>query len=215
MKNFFLFLCLFLTFCFPAFSQVGIGTTNPQADLHVAGEMLVQENFTITELPDVTASDEDFKLLTRVSNSNPVGKIAVMDIDNLTVAPINVVNYTFSNIEYDNLTNVNLQYDADKYVLGIANFRHTGAAVRNAVVDNNYNTRSIGAFVVRAFIDGDNKWHLEIRNRFRNTTSRDSGIQYFVTLIVYDKSYYKNLPSIQTDLGGSNSGTASSVPILY
>lgn len=211
MKNLALFSVLFLTFSFPAFSQVGIGTTTPEADLHVAGKLLVQEEFTIASLPSVSAADEDFKLLTRVSNSEPVGKIAVMDIDQLTVAPINVVNYRFHNLNYDNLEDVNLQYDANKYVIGIANFRHTGGAVRNADVGS---TRTIGHFILKAFVS-NGQWHLKIMNETQDPLWYVNDIEYYVTLIVYDKSYYRNLPAIVTDLDGSNSGTASSVPNLY
>lgn len=210
MKKIYLF-SFFMFVSFSAWAQVGIGTTEPEADLHIAGELLVQDTFTIASLPSVNMADEDFKLLTRVTNSDPVGKISVMDIDYLTVAPINVVNYRFVDVRNDNLRDVNLQYDADKYVVGIANFRHVGAAVKSTEVAS---TRSIGTFVFRTYVD-NGAWHLEIRNRDREPSWSASDIEYYVTLIVYDKSYYRNLPPIVTNLGGSNAGTASSIPNLY
>lgn len=199
-------------FCFMKnlVAQVGIGTTEPQADLDVNGSMLIQNSFQIPELETVTASDEDFKLLTRVTNSVPVGEVTVLNVDSLTVAPVNVVNYNFTNISSDNLTEVDLQYNADKYIVAISNFQYIGDPINKA---NAGNTKSIGAFLYRTYVK-NNSWHLEIRNRFLDLPRRSS-LQYKVSLIIYDKSYYRHLPPIITDLNGSNSGEASSVPAIY
>ncbi len=192
------------------FAQVGIGTQNPQAELDINGSLLVQQEFMTGPLNTVRATDENFKLLTRLTNSSPVGEITVLNVDSLTVAPINVVNYKFDNIHLDNLTDVDLQFDANKYIVGVANFRYVGDAVQKAI---NSSSTSIGAFVVRAFIQ-NGTWHLEIRNRFLDNVNGSEGIQYFVTFIIYDKSYYRNLPVITTNLNGSHIGEASSIPNL-
>ena len=114
----------------PLMAQVGIGTTNPQSDLHVAGSTLVTEGFVMNNLAIVSPVEEDFQLITRVTSSLPVGEITVLDVDALNVAPVNVVNYSFTNINLDNLDDVDLQYDATKYVVGVANFRHVGDAIK-------------------------------------------------------------------------------------
>lgn len=203
---------LLLLFCNIGLAQVGIGTENPEAELDVRGSLLVQEAFKIGSLVTVKNSDVDFKLLTRLTNSSPVGELTVLDVDSLTVAPINVVNYTFTNINKGNLKNVDLGYDADKYIVGVANFQYLGQAVEKKPVGT---TSSIGAFVIRSFIE-NNTWHLEIRNRFLElaTGGGSSNMEYRATLIIYNKSYFRNLPVIETNLNGSNSGTASSVPNL-
>ena len=201
-----IFTLIFLTSYF-ATAQVGIGTVAPEADLHVVGDMLVQKEFDLTSLPVVDDQEENFKLLSRLTNSTPVGEITILDVNNLTVAPINVVDYKFRNVHLDNLRDVNLQYDANKYVVGVANFRQIGDAVKKDTVNN---TVSIGTFVMRTFVSGGT-WHLEIQNRDLDLDEADS-LEYEVTLIVYDKSYFKNMPPIVTDLGGSNRGTASSIP---
>ncbi|MEX0995452.1 MAG: hypothetical protein WDZ45_00225 [Flavobacteriaceae bacterium] len=195
---------------FFTFSQVGIGTTNPETDLHIAGELLVQQEFTIKPLPSVTMGDEDFKLVTRLTNSNPEGEIAILNVDSLTVAPINVINYEFSNIRLDNLRNVNLQYTADKYIVGVANFRYVGDAIQK---QDGTGGKTIGTFVLRTFVE-NNQWRVEIRNRDLDLDGGKS-VNYYVTLIVYDKSYYRNLPPIITNLGGANTGTASAIPDIY
>jgi len=210
MKKLSLFLLLLYNLsCLQA--QVGVGTTTPQEDLHIVGNTLVQETIEIGTLPFVQTTDDDFKLLARLTNSSPKGQVAILDVDELTVAPVNVVNYKFTAIRWDNLRDVDLQYDANKYIVGLANFRYVGDPINKVIVGNN--TPSVGAFVIRTFVD-NGTWHLEIRNRFLDLASSKS-LEYHVSLIIYDKSYYRNLPEIVTDLGGSNTGTASSIPNLY
>jgi hypothetical protein len=207
MKNLTMLLLLIIS---PVIGQVGIGTMNPQADLHVAGDVLVQTGFTMKNLVTVSTTDEDFKLVTRVTDSNPVGEITTLDVGFLNVAPINVVDYSFTNVQLDNIRDVDLQYDPNKYIVGVANFRHVGDAIKKIPGGDTY---SIGHFVVRTFISGGT-WHLEIRNVELDLDAADS-IDYYITLIVYDKSYFRYLSPITTNLGGSNTGSASSIPNLY
>lgn len=202
-----LFCSICLTFSIQA--QVGIGTENPQADLHIAGDLLVQDEFYLKSLGTVTSTDENFKLIALSTNSIPVGEVKVLDVDALTVAPVNTINYEFTNISLDNLTDLDLQYDATKYVVGIANFRYVGDAIKKGPDPD---TKSIGNFVVRTFTSGGT-WHLEIKNRTLDLQVGKS-VTYHATLIIYDKSYYRYLTPIITDLGGSNSGNASSIPVL-
>ncbi|PKA82608.1 hypothetical protein ATE92_0741 [Ulvibacter sp. MAR_2010_11] len=191
------------------FAQVGIGTTTPLADLHVVGDALVQGGLVTTNLTTVSSSEENFKLVTRITNSTPAGKITILDPDYMDVAPINTVNYHFVNVHLDNLSDVNLMYDEDKYVVGVANFRHVGDAIKKVPGGDNY---SIGHFVVRTFKSGGT-WHLEISNKELDLNILDS-LEYHITLIIYNKLYFREFPSITTNLGGSNTGTASSVPIF-
>ncbi len=190
-------------------AQVGIGTLDPQADLHIGGQLLVQEGFSVSTLNTVNSTEEDFKLITWTKNSDPIGEVKELDVDVLSVAPVNSIDYHFTNISLDNLTDVDLQYDTTNYIVAIANFRYVGDAITKVVSGGD---TSIGHFVVRTFENGGT-WHLEIRNRDLDLAITDS-VEYYVTLIVYDKSYFRNLTTITTDLGASNTGTASSVPVL-
>ncbi|AVI51996.1 hypothetical protein C5O00_12860 [Pukyongia salina] len=203
------YLIALLTVSTIATAQIGIGTDRPLADLHIAGGALVQGGFTTQNLNTVSSTEEDFKLVTRVTNSTPVGKITILDTDVLNVAPVNTVNYHFTNVNLDNLDDVNLQYDVDKYVVGVANFRHVGDAIQKVPGGDNF---SIGHFVVRTFKSGGT-WHLQIKNEELDLLATNS-LEYYIQLIVYDKKYFRDLPVITTNLGGSNTGTASSIPVF-
>ena len=191
-------------------AQVGIGTDNPQTDLHVAGDMLIRDNFVLGSLGTVDGVEEDFKLITMSKDSEPTGLITKLDVDVLNVAPVNVVKYEFVNISSDNLTDLDLQYDANKYVVGIANFRYLGDAIKKV---NGGGTKTIGNFVVHTFISGGT-WHLEIRNRDLDLDPGDS-LTYELSLVIYDKSYFRFLAPVVTDLEGRNNGNASAIPNLY
>ncbi|MBT8256243.1 MAG: hypothetical protein KJO23_06865 [Bacteroidia bacterium] len=196
--------------CSIAIAQVGIGTTNPQADLHVGGDILVQEGFKVNNLNTVDPTDEDFMLVSRVTNSSPVGEIKVLNVGNVAVAPVNTIDMHFTNISLDNLSDVDLQYDTSKYIVSVANFRYVGDPIKKVPINS---SMSIGNFVVNVFESGGT-WHLEIRNRSLDLNAGDS-LDYYVTLVVYNKAYFRNLSSINTDLGGNNTGSASSIPNLY
>lgn len=207
MRSIIILSILFITYLSPA--QVGIGTSNPQADLHIGGDVLVQDNLKLATFSTVSAVEEDFRLIALNTNSSPAGEVKVLDVNVLNAAPVNVVDYEFTNIALDNLTDLDLSYDESKYIVGIANFRYEGDAIKKVVGGG---TKSIGNFVVQTFTSGGT-WHLEIRNRSLDLDPGDT-ITYYVTFVVYNKSYYRNMSPIVTDLGGNNTGTASSVPVL-
>lgn len=192
-----------------ALAQIGIGTNHPTAQLHVAGDMLISKSIKTAVLQTVQPQDEDFKLIARTTTGETVGELKVLDVNALNVAPVNVVNYHFTNIHLDNVQDVNLQYDTSKYIIGIANFRQTGDAVKKIPVNETF---SIGNFVVRTFEEGGT-WHLEIRNQSLDLDASKS-VEYFVSLIVYNKSYFRHLAPIATNLNGKNKGTASTTPVI-
>lgn len=197
-------------FCF---GQAGIGTENPQAPLHIAGDLLVQDSFKVTNIGVVNQTDQDFKLVTRMLTSTPLGELTVLDVSVLDNAPINVFTYEFTNLSSDDLTDVNLQFNASNYVVGIADLRQTSGHVTKT--NFSATRKSIGQFVARTFISGGT-WHLEIGNRILNAPS-NVPVSYTVTIIVYGRLFFRQLPPITSSMGSVNgsfsvNGNASSVP---
>lgn len=198
-----------LLFCpFLSVAQVGIGTDEPEADLDIEGSLLIQGNTKIKSINSIGSTEEGYKYLMRLPETTPGGEIRHLEVENLSVAPVNVINYTFTNLNLDNLTDVNLQYNSNEYIVAIANFQYDGYPIQKGNLGGN--TRSIGNFVTRTFIN-NNTWHLEIRNRSLNLSSGQS-LTYRITLIVYDRSFFRQLPTVTTNMGGQNSGSASSAP---
>lgn len=200
-----------LLFCpFLSVAQVGIGTNEPEADLDIEGSLLIQGNTKVLSIPTIDPTEEGYKYLMRLPETTPGGEIRHLEVENLSVAPVNVINYTFTNLNLDNLINVNLQYNSNEYIVAIANFQYDGYPIQK--VNLGGNTRSIGNFVTQTFISNNtNTWHLEIRNRYLSLSSGQP-LTYRITLIVYDRSFFRQLPTVTTNMGGQNSGSASSAP---
>lgn len=204
---------LFFVISMNSFGQVGIGTTSPETDLHIAGSALIQDELKTTKLGSTNNTDINFKLITRLTNSSPLGEITKLDVDNLSVAPINILKYRFVDISRDNLEDIDLSFESSRYLIAISNFRYIGDPITKQNVSG-HDRPSIGNFITRVFTATSfsnpsiDTWHIQIQNTYLDAAS-ESDIEYEVTLIVYDKSYYRSLDPIEVNLGGSNTGNVS------
>lgn len=191
-------------------AQVGIGTTSPENgyELEVNGSLLVQTEFKVQAFPTDAIQPSDQFVFRRLTSTPADGEVVVMDMTTLDRAPINVINYHFTNVYQDNLESVDLQYDADRYVVGLSNVRYVGETITKIGTDEGTYT-GIGYFISRTYVE-DGTWHLEIRNRELNAAS-NSNIEYYVTLIIYDKKYFKILNPISVNFNGATTG-ASTIP---
>src|SRR5690554_2245309 len=203
-----LYIIIFLLFAQVGFSQVGIGTNTPTSgfELDVDGSMLVQKNFKFNAVSSGTTLLSSIEFRLRLLNSEAVGEVGRLDLKNASVGPINFINYTFKNLFLDNVQEVNLQFDASKYIVGLSNFRYEVIPIQKGGT----NLLDIGNFVRRTYIK-EGSWHLEMRNRSRDAEI-SNGITYHITLIVYDRKYFKELPKITVDFReGTNATTTKPV----
>ena len=186
------------------YSQVGIGTTTPTPgyELDVEGSLLIQNTFKLEDLPNVNTEGSNFKLLLRKDNSTPPGEISRLDVEEIKVAPVNIIDYKFTKLSKDNLENVDLQYNASKYIVGISNFRYEGQPIQKGRSGSSYT--DLGYFVSRTFMQ-NGTWHLEIRNRIRDN-NQNNKIDYYVSILVFDRKYFKELPVITSNLNGLSIG---------
>jgi len=107
--------------------DTGIGTTAPSEMLEVMGNALVTQNLKIQNLQDVPPSEENFKLLSRVTNSTPVvGMLKKLNPNVIDVAPMRMQNYTITNVKKDDVKDLDLQLSTTDYIVSISNFRSTG-----------------------------------------------------------------------------------------
>lgn len=199
MKNYIVILLILFTQL--GFSQVGIGTENPTPGyiLDVNGTMLVQDEFKVDAYANTGITTNDYKLLVRLTNSTPPGELAYLDMSKITIGPVNIADYVFTNLSKDNLTDVDLQFDSTKYIVGLANFQYAGQHIVKGAGAN------IGYFRTRTYVSGGT-WHIEMRNVSLDAAS-DDAITYYVTLIVYDRRYFKELTTISHDFRGSTTGS--------
>lgn len=184
------------------FSQVGIGTDNPTPGyaLDVNGDALVQDEVKLNLYPDGALTDDSFNFLVRLLNSSPPGEVAYLDLTSLAVGPVNVADYVFTNLQKDNVTSVDLKYSSEKYIVGLANFQYQGEHIVKGAGAN------IGHFRARTFVN-DGTWHIEMRNVTLDSPN-DDAITYYATIIIYDRKYFKELPTISRNFGGGTTNTA-------
>ena len=187
-------------------AQVGIGTVSPEAgyELEIDGSLLVQSEFKVEAFPTDAIQASDQFVFRRLSSTPANGEVVIMDMNTLDRAPINVINYHFTDVFQDNLESVDLLYDADRYVVGLSNVRYVGGTItKTNTVNGDYT--GIGYYISRTYVE-DGTWHLEIRNRTLNAAS---SVTYYVTLIIYDKKYFKVLDPISVNFNGDTIGSAS------
>ena len=189
------------------FSQVGIGTTNPTEMLDIKGDLLITDKIKINSLPSISPNDEGFKLLVRQNNSNIVGLIKKLTPNDLDVVPMRMQNYKITNIKRDDVKNIDLQLDANKYIVSISNFKWIGKGLQKKA---NFK-KSSGLFEYRVFQE-NNTWHLVIRNKYLDTKPSDK-IEYEISLIIYQKRFFKHLPKITETMNGNQTATATASPL--
>lgn len=201
----FLILCAF----FAAHAQVGINTANPQGTLDVVGETLVE-----SYLVDTVNSPAkgNYFLLTRSKDTNPVGKIKMLDISLRKVAPVNIYTIVLKNVKQDEVINLNTGLDVNKYVVAI-----TGAVFSDAISATNTSTnpKSFGAYSteVTQVASGGNKYHaVNLSFKGAGTVSSTNGT-WTLTLNVFEKSLVKDWGTFTGSVSSSASPGYSGVSI--
>ncbi len=123
--------------CFYTKAQVGINTKTPQGTLDVVGGTLI-ESYVIDTVNSYASGN--YYLLTRSKDTNPIGKVKLLDIALRNVAPVNTYNITLKNVNQDDVVNLNTGLETSKYIVAI-----TGAVFTDATPGIN-TTTSIKSF---------------------------------------------------------------------
>lgn len=121
-----------LTLSAVLFSQgVGIGTENPRpgAALDVIGNILLDDYLILSDTKAVTGNN--YNLLVRSEDSNPVGEVKVLNTTTRTVVPINKYTVKITNVDDVRVLKLNTGLDVSKYFVGLAEATFTGAKIIN------------------------------------------------------------------------------------
>jgi hypothetical protein len=195
---------------FIVLSQEEFGTTAMGINSHETGLISEQKLFASNSSISIDSQTDNFTLISHTKKANSNSKISVLGTSAYSNAPVNIVDYQFINVPLGTLNDIDLQYDSKNYVVGVANFKYIGEAFN---CDETASNRESDNFVARTFISSGS-WHLEIQNKARKL-SGEKLMDYEVTLIIYNKSSFRNKATINTDLEGLSNGKTAYVPSLY
>jgi len=207
--------CIVLLGCQIGFAQVGIGVVNPIEQLEVNGDVLLTSTLETQPITSVGTADENFKLLARVNNSSPVGLIKQLDTDSIKITPIRRQKYKFTSLSNDNIVAVNLNLAVADYIIIPTDFKWIGPGLEKAG-SNNWNFKG---FQVKITENGGtpNNWQLELRNPLNEPVNANA-IEYEVTLVIYQKAFFKDMGKVTEDITGGVSihdGTAVNTPSIF
>ncbi|WP_312300804.1 hypothetical protein [Chryseobacterium sp.] len=195
--------------CFYTKAQVGINTKTPQGTLDVVGGTLI-ESYVIDTVNSYASGN--YYLLTRSKDTNPIGKVKLLDIALRNVAPVNTYNITLKNVNQDDVVNLNTGLETSKYIVAI-----TGAVFTEATPGINTTTsiKSFGAYSteVTSVTNGEKTYNaINLSFQGAGTTSAQNGT-WSLTLCVYEKALVKDWGTYTGDVNSSFRGVSTNTPL--
>lgn len=192
-------------------TQVGINTDSPRNTLDINGNTLLESYLIDTENQFVTTND--YFLMVRSKDSDPVGQVKLLDVSQRNVAPVNVYKVTINNVNRDKVYKLNTNLDVSKYTLAI-----TGAVFRNATSAQNTNT-TYGAYsneITTTTIGPNTFYEINLDFVGTTTTSNINGT-WEVSFIVYERALVKEWGTYTGSVNYSGSpaysGISTTTPI--
>ncbi|MBL1220616.1 hypothetical protein JET18_07185 [Chryseobacterium sp. L7] len=201
---------LLLSACtyFSISAQVGINIKNPQGTLDVLGGSLIESYVIDTKNSFATGN---YYLLTRSKDSNPVGKVKLLDIALRNVAPVNTYNITLRNVSQDDVVNLNTGLETSKYIVAI-----TGAVFTDSTPGVNTTTsiKSFGAYSteVTTVTSGGIAYNaINLSFQGAGTTGAQNGT-WSLTLCVYEKALVKDWGTYTGSIKSNFTGVSTNTP---
>lgn len=190
-------------------SQVGIGTTKPTEQLDVVGSVAITKSVLVNPT-DYVFNTSGFTIVGTDPQSTPInGKI--MAVENL-YTPLTIQPYSITNIYRDDLNDLDLNISTEKFFITIANFEAIPNPGNNGIyTDTAVTPINKGHFVFNYF-EANGTWHVKIAYPTLNTLNTSDRYTYRFDVILYSKRFFKNLGSLNFNLQGSNTGTATAAP---
>jgi hypothetical protein len=189
-------------------AQVGINTSNPQGTLDVNGRTL-GDSYLIDSVNSIVS--DNYYLLTRSTDTIPVGKVKKLDISLRNVAPVNMYNVTIQNVQQDEVVNLNTNLETSKYVVAIV------GAVFSGATSNRNPDGSYGAYYneITKITVGSNTYHaINLDFKGGGTTSSQNGT-WNLSLVVYEKVLVKDWGNYVGSVSSASSykGVSTNTPL--
>lgn len=196
-----------------AFSQVGIGKSNPVQTLDINGNMKLSKNLYL-ENPGVYLGSSINSYLMVKDNSNNVLKRYVPET--ASYSAINSVTYAFTRVNFSGLTNYDTGISSSAYYLTIGGYiiRGGGDSSNVYVTGNNNN---IPMYSARAFVQ-NGTWRLTFlpnHNRVFTVPAEKTqkNIEIRLNIIVYKRDMLTMVnPTIIHNMNANTSGEGTATP---
>ena len=211
-----LFLSVFMLTTTLLWSQVGINTSSPTADLDVVGSVKT-ENGLILENPGAFGTIRGSKLLIR-STSN---EILEYDISQSKYGPINYAEFAFTTLSKNGLQEYDTKISIDDYILTVQGyyFLEAGTGDTNVMIHSNITDTNIEGTQIYAYKNlVTQTWCLKALLNNAEFVARDddndyvpSPIDLFMNVIIYKTGFIsKSLTPVAVDM---NSLETKTVPL--
>ena len=201
-----LFICLLLVNA-PAFTQVGINTTNPRTTLEVAGDAEITGSLTIGNYDPLTDGEASTFL---IQDENDNEEIKTLDVSNPTGAALAYVQeYIITNPDQDWVRDFDTGVDASEFVL----------ITISSYFDLELNTSSSSGAednsslpYTATFISGGT-WHIIADYPMVANLDPSATGTWTISTLIFSKDLSKQLGSIDIPMLNSTTGSAAT-PIL-
>lgn len=198
---------------------VGIGTETPRDQLDVIGNILLDDYLILTDTKAVTGNN--YNLLVRSEDSNPVGEVKVLNTRTRTVSPINKYTVRITNVDDVRVINLNTGLSVSKYFVGLAEATFTGA---NIIQVSPTGTTSTASPVHGTYLTtvqpgtGAAAGNYVISLNFNGArTENNNNGTWDVSFIVYEKTLVKDYGiftgSVSASASPNYSGVSTNTPI--
>lgn len=182
--------------------SVGIGVANPQAKLHVFGNMILG-----------TANSSSGSNVSTLVRDNGTGEIKVATSSTGNTSPLTYTEYVISNVAGDWINDYDTKIPVSDYVVSIvgSSFEdplHSGAAVLRTGslgATGDYNPSNVFAF------QSGGTWHLKADYGGGQTAGGYNG-RWTIRVLIVNNSLIKIIANQTADLSGANNGSAAAVP---
>jgi hypothetical protein len=206
----YLLLLSILFICFPNWSQVGINTHTPAAELDVQGSVKIDKKLYL-ENPGASDQIRGSKLLIQKVNN----EIIEYDINLSKYGPINYAQFIFRQTSTNGLHDYDTKISIEDYIVTLQGYYFTAANNNtNVLLKSTINENYIEGYQFYAYPNPTTKtWF--IRAFVNNSTFRsgngfnENPIDIFLNIVIYRNGFIaKTVDPIYVNMNNAETGTA-------